>query len=366
MSRLSRVAAMLVAAAFAAWVAQAAADGPLVKINHRRALLVGINEYKHFRKLTYCGSDVEALAKRLMTAGFDADKVVVIHDAATRSLQPDREKIVGQITLLLDSADPDDLLFLAFTGHGVRIQGKSYLVPYAGEIPKSEDEDDVRTAVKTLISLDWIYEKLEQCRASAKLLLVDACQNRLFEGDQRSVARGVALGQISESFAAVPKGVLLLTACAPGEVSHEAETLRHGVYTYYLLEALEGKADVNHDGVVSLREADLYASSRTEQFVRAHFNTTQRPSFKGELEGDVPLALCQRMEQIVVPDDIDKLDVALQRVAEGGRIIVKPGVYRYSTPLQITGSVTISGAGSDPRETALECDGGSALASAHK
>ena len=174
------------------------------------------------------------LGKQLLSSGFDADKVVLIHDEAARSLQPDKEKIVSQISLVLESAEADDLLLLAFCGHGVRINGKSYLVPFEGELPKSIDDE---ARLKTLISQDWIYEKLRSCRASMKLFLADACQNRPFKGDRRSVDSAVPVESFGQSLENPPKGVLLLTACAEGEESHEAEAFHHGVYTHFLLEA---------------------------------------------------------------------------------------------------------------------------------
>lgn len=334
---------------------------PVAKVNHRRALLIGVNEYKNFRKLKYCGADVRALGKRLASAGFDADKVVVIHDEATRSLQPDKEKITGQIALMFEAAEPNDLVLLVFSGHGVRINGKSYFVPFEGEAPKSDQASDIDASTKTLISVDWVYEKLQSCRASMKLFLVDACQNRLFEGDQRSVGPNVSVGEISQSLDEAPKGVLLLTACAAGEFSHEAESFQHGVYTHYLLEALDGKADYNHDGIISLKEANLYASTHTEQFVRNTFSKTQRPSFRGELQGDVPLAQCLEMDRITVPDDIDKLDIALKRAAPGATITVKPGIYRYAAALEVTREVTIVSSTGDPKDVVLESSEGSAV-----
>lgn len=334
---------------------------PLAKVNHRRALLIGIDEYKNFHKLKYCGADVQALGKRLVQAGFDADKVVVVYDEATRSLQPDREKITSQISLILESAEPEDLLLLAYSGHGVRLHGKSYLVPYGGEAPKSDKEADVQAAAGTLIALDWVYEKLQACRASTKIFLVDACQNRLFAGDVRSTGSRGTVDDIGRSLEAAPKGILLLTACAAGEFSHEAENFQHGVYTHFLLEALAGKADYNHDGAISLKEATLYASSHTERYVREQFHKLQRPSFRGELQGDVPLTENLPMTRITVPDDFDDLELALRRAATGATILIKPGTYRCAQPLVIAREVTVQGATGDPKDVILECRGGSVL-----
>ena len=40
------------------------------------------------------------------------------------------------------------------------------------------------------------------------------------------------------------EGIIVFTASAAGEVSQEFPDMGHGVFTYYMLEGLEGKADL--------------------------------------------------------------------------------------------------------------------------
>jgi len=311
----------------------------------RRAVLVGVNEYKNFRDLNYCGADVQALGQRLVNAGFDKDKVVVIHDNATRSFQPDKTKIIDQITLMLDGAGIDDLVVLAFSGHGVQIDDKSYLCPYEAEIGDG---------IESLIPLDWVYDRMKACRAAMKVMIIDACQNKLFPGDTRAVFGNRSLGSIAEKLQIPPEGIVLLTACAPGEYSHEDDQLGHGVYMHFILESLEGRADFNQDGIVSLKETDLYASDKTSKYVRDNYSKTQRPSMRGELQGDLPLAECLKMARITVPDDVNSIQKALERIKSGGTITIQPGVYRLTQPLEINEDITLTGSTSDPKDVVIE------------
>lgn len=50
---------------------------------------------------------------------------------------------------------------------------------------------------------------------------------------------------------------MVLTASRAGEVSEERDDLGHGVFTYYLLEGLNAKADVDGDNLVTVDEAYL-------------------------------------------------------------------------------------------------------------
>ena len=319
----------------------------------RRAVLVGINEYQFLAQLSFAGADVEALGKSLTNAGFSERNVVIIHDKATRSLQPDKQKIMKQIELTLDSCGPDDLVFLVFCMHGVRIDGKTYLAPYEATPPRF-DGDNKR--LETFIPIDWVYEQLQNCPARMKLMMVDACQERIFDGDTRSLTAEQKRLQSLDDLES-PKGVMQMVACAPGEYSYESEKLGHGVYTYFLLEALSGKADTNHDGIVTLKEVDLYVSRETNAYVRENYKKTQRPSIKGEMEGDLPLAEAMRLTQITFPRDIGDLHLALDRLAEGGILTIQPGVHRISRPINLDKNIQLIGATGDPEDVTIESSG---------
>lgn len=84
------------------------------------------------------------------------------------------------------------------------------------------------------------------------------------------------------------KGRAIITASRPSEVSIELPELGHGLFTYYLLEGLRGKGDLNRDGIVSLQELYEYLEQQVTQKSRA-VGGNQHPVMKGELEGVLPL-----------------------------------------------------------------------------
>ena len=60
-------------------------------------------------------------------------------------------------------------MIVCFSGHGVHLDGKSYLCP-----PEDRLDDP-----KTLIPLDDVYEQLRNCPAMLKLFIVDAWFTRI-------------------------------------------------------------------------------------------------------------------------------------------------------------------------------------------
>jgi uncharacterized caspase-like protein len=72
-------------------------------------------------------------------------------------------------------------------------------------------------------------------------------------------------------------------------VSIELPELGHGIFSYYLVNALKGAADLNRDGIVSLQEVYEYVEQQVTTKSRS-VGGSQHPVMKGELEGVLPLA----------------------------------------------------------------------------
>ncbi len=70
-------------------------------------------------------------------------------------------------------------------------------------------------------------------------------------------------------------------------MSEEREDLGHGVFTYYLLEGLRGKADLDRDGIITVDEAYNYVSKKVPEAT----GQDQNPVKKGEVEDQ--LILCR-------------------------------------------------------------------------
>jgi len=82
------------------------------------------------------------------------------------------------------------------------------------------------------------------------VVMLDTCHS----GALSLAVRGLVSADDLASRLSAGEGFFLLAATKPGEESREKPELRHGVFTYALLEALQGSADGDDDGVVSVSE----------------------------------------------------------------------------------------------------------------
>ena len=279
----SRIRCLAGTVAFAAaWLAIAFAksdDKPRRCEPGRFALLVGVDDYSNLKKLQFCGNDSRALRDQLVSAGFPADQVVLMHDDAKENrFRPFKANIERQLALLLNEVEADDLVVVAFSGHGVQPGETAYFCPADGNI------DDAQTLIP-LTGKQGVYDQLQKSKAALKLVIVDACRDDLRiagkggSRDAEDVARFVREPP--------PPGIVCLRSCGPGQKSQADPQLKHGVFMHYVLEGFSGKADGNGDGFVSVDELSTYAAQETKKHVRLQFNDYQSPDLKGDFDIEV-------------------------------------------------------------------------------
>lgn len=261
------------------------------------AILVGVNDYASFTDLRYAASDMSALKDRLISAGFPEDHVFLVQtEAADSKYLPFKANIEKQLKMVLGFAGPNDLVVVAFSGHGLYLDGARYLCPTEADVDRSE----------TLISVDDVYKQLQGSQASLKVFIVDACRNDPRPSGRKSASPKQDLAALGKAFEQPPPGIVLLSSCAAGEISMESEKFGHGVFMNFLLEGLDGKADENTDEIVSLSEAADYAGRMTKVFVARTYNDSQRPFISGDLSVEaLKYAIVKRLIKKTELEEID-------------------------------------------------------------
>ena len=71
--------------------------------------------------------------------------------------------------------------------------------------------------------------------------------------------------------------VMHLTGATGFGKSLESDTLRHGLFTYYLLRGLRGEADLNRNGEVTIGEVTDYVNRKVPAAARNTFKQEQQP-----------------------------------------------------------------------------------------
>ncbi len=277
--------------------AVAAPPPPAPKVAGRWAVVIGVGEYEHkaIPRLRYAARDAQAMYDFLTTkGGYPKQNVVLLTD--TTSDKPTLQNIRRALgDFLFRRPGRDDMVLIYYAGHGApevdaaghESDGLSkYLIPH------NADPDSLYSTAFPMDEIQRIFARIPSERV---VMLLDTCYSGTAGG--RTFARQqTRAGGISDQFLerlTRSRGRVVITASGPNEVALESAALGHGIFTYYLLEGLAGKADRNGDGIVTVSELYEYVEDQVDRAARLA-GGRQRPLMKGEIEGTLPLSRAAR------------------------------------------------------------------------
>jgi serine/threonine protein kinase len=250
-------------------------------MSERKALIVGVNEYSSsVSNLNNCKNDALSLDGILSMEEYDFSTKVLLNEDATR------RSIKKSLTNIFNSSS--DFSIFYFAGHGAINEMGSYLLPY--------DTDDIDIGIR----LDLFKRLVEKTSDNSKsVIILDCCHSGaalIRNGDERS-KRSLQNDDVRSTIGQLGSGSALLAACKPNQGAYEDESIDHGLFTYYLLQALYGKA-ADEDGQVNLNLIYSYVSRLFEE------ETGQTPVFKGNISGSIVLGRnLQPQLQGNIPED---------------------------------------------------------------
>lgn len=247
------------------------------------AVVIGISQYKAVQPLRYADKDGLAFYDYLTQhLGIPKEQItLLLNDQATLT---SLKRTLG--TELKRKAGEKDTVIVYYAGHGAPEADASvgdddglekYIVPY------DADPRDLYTTALPMREIETIFQRLTPERI---IFISDSCYSGATAG--RTFATASRRAIVSENFLtrlSKGKGRVVLTASKASEVSEEREDLGHGVFTYYLLEGLKGKADADKDGIVTVDEVYAYVSKKVPEVT----GQNQHPVKRGEVEGQLAL-----------------------------------------------------------------------------
>ena len=93
-------------------------------------------------------------------------------------------------------------------------------------------------------------------------------------------ARPLVITKVEQKY---PDNFTVLSASSPDQISFSNPSLRHGIFSFYLMKGLEGKADINRDGKSTVKELDKYLQNNVSRSALS-MNKRQTPQVVGNLE----------------------------------------------------------------------------------
>ncbi len=267
------------------------------------ALVVGIRGYPKFREteqLRFPDADAKLFADFLQSpaaGSFPPDHVrVLLNEAATRS------GIYDEIAWISRRASSDDIVYIFFAGHGVLDDSdQAYFMPYDGD-PSDPYALGIRADT-------FLRDLRHRITAKQMLFFIDACHAAAVYTEHGVAVRST--DNIIPAVRAVWEQELShlqelnmgFLSAAANQVSMEDGQLKHGVFTWFLVQGLNGAADADGDRRVTAGELRNYLVTQVEAWSRQH-SGLQTPTTSPSFDADRVLAVLQNqspMEQRPAP-----------------------------------------------------------------
>lgn len=281
-------------------LAAAAATDTLYRESH--ALVVGIDQYTKWPALHHAVRDATALRDALVNRfGFRAENVTTLLDGdATRA---NILRVLNERFADAKQVRRDDRVFVFYAGHGGTRKLASgrdvgYLIPV--DAPLADFANDA-------VSMPQLQEVAEAVSAKHVLFLIDACYSGL--GLTRGGAAGVSKNFLADN--ARRLGRQMITAGGADQQVADDGPGGHSVFTWTVLQALGGKADLNGDGVITGTELAAYIAPSVAAIAK------QTPAFgnlPGSEGGEFVFELAPEREALSA--DSRQLDADASRLAK--------------------------------------------------
>jgi hypothetical protein len=255
------------------------------------ALLVGVSEYSDpsIVDLEYAASDARDMALALETqCGFARPDILLLTEG-----EATRDGLVAGFVWLRERVGPSDLAFIYFAGHG------STVVDREGDEADGDGldecilpQDAILLDPSTYVTDDELGAWIAELGSGAVSLFLDSCysggQSRMAGTTTREVADygSVARDVMTAGLGGPIRGVL--AACSPSELALENPLLGHGVFTHFLLRALQEDGVDRGDDVLSMSELSDYVIRGVSEWSK-QANELQTPVLDMPPGMDIPI-----------------------------------------------------------------------------
>jgi len=216
------------------------------------AAVIGIDAYETWPKLSYAANDAQAVRDLLIKKyNFKPDHTFLLLDK-----EATRQNILSLLGDKLGNPDlvkREDRVFVFFAGHGATrhlASGRDlgYIIPVDADLTNYEGQ---------AISMTNFQDIAEAIPAKHVLFVMDSCYSglALTRGGGGTLGLGNYLLEISRRTARQ-----MFTAGGMDQQVADNGPNGHSIFTWTLLQGLDGRADLNGDGVVTATELAAYVT----------------------------------------------------------------------------------------------------------
>lgn len=207
------------------------------------ALIIGIGTFtdSNIEPLRYTVNDAQSFADVLLDPKYGHFKAANVHTLTND--QVTTKNIKMQFNWLARSATPDDLVVVYVATHGssrdMDTVGVNYVITHDTEVGANIDPDSLYATALPMVDIaNAIATRVKATRAA---VFLDTCHSgNAAVKNSKLIAPAVASASVSQRTLDHIKqgsGRIIFAASGTEEESLESDTLKHGFFTYFLVQA---------------------------------------------------------------------------------------------------------------------------------
>ena len=164
-------------------------------------------------------------------------------------------------------------LIIFFAGHGLA-------TPDGKELYLLQQDSDTDLLKRTALSRNEFFTDIDKLKPKSVTVFIDACYSGFSRDEQTLLASARPIRIVGEEHAA-PRNFTIFSASGLDQISSGLKEAKHGIFSYYLMKGLEGKADKNKDRKITNGELQDYLVNNVSQKA-LELGRSQKPSLAGD------------------------------------------------------------------------------------
>jgi len=239
---------------------------------NRVALIIGIEKYEQAPPASYANLDATYFYE-YARKGFGVSKsnmmLLVDEDAnLIKSLGIISKWLPGKVV------KNQTELIIFFAGHGLASNdGK--------ELYFLTQDSDPDLLTRTALSRTELFKEILSLEPKSVTMFMDTCYSGISRDEEVLLASARPIRIVADDQDGVPDNFTVFTASQLDQISSGLKEASHGIFSYYLMKGLEGKADANKDKQITNGELLAYMDQNVSQKA-SELGRQQNPSLAGD------------------------------------------------------------------------------------
>ena len=216
------------------------------------AIIIGIQNYKRVPKADFANNDAKEFYEYAIRGlGIKPENIKLLIDEEADELEIVKA-FENWLPLQVNKNKTDVYVF--YSGHGLPSpDGQSlYFLPYGV---------DKQYLSRTAVGQKEVVALLTASKPKSVTMFIDACYSGQTRGGETLLASAKPISLKTDTNA-FPSNFTVITASANDQISSSSPELKHGIFSFYLMKGMEGDADGNKDGKITVGEMQEYLSDK--------------------------------------------------------------------------------------------------------